>query len=291
MTTREIPVSFDVDGDANYGIIHLPETCSKCGVLIVVGGPQYRVGSHRQFVLLARFLTRNGVPVMRFDYRGMGDSEGEMRTFESVENDLRTAIDVFYDQAPELEGVVIWGLCDAASAASFYAHTDNRVNGLILLNPWVRTDSGIAKAYLKYYYFSRIVKKDFWMKVFQGNLNVVKSLKYITSMIAATMCPDRSQDNMNVSSRTDNVAPSSLPERMYAGLSAYKGPLLFILSGDDLTANEFREVVKNSQEWQSLMNESRVKKHELAEANHTYSKHIWRDQVAEWTLKWLLSRC
>jgi len=47
------------------------------GVLIVVGGPQYRVGSHRQFVMLARFLADHGVPCMRFDYRGMGDVSGE----------------------------------------------------------------------------------------------------------------------------------------------------------------------------------------------------------------------
>jgi len=33
---------------------------------------------------------------MRFDYRGMGDSEGEARTFESVQDDIRIAIDTFF---------------------------------------------------------------------------------------------------------------------------------------------------------------------------------------------------
>ena len=42
------------------------------GMLIVVGGPQYRAGSHRQFTLLARDVAATGVPTMRFDYRGMG---------------------------------------------------------------------------------------------------------------------------------------------------------------------------------------------------------------------------
>ena len=40
-------------------------------VLVVVGGPQYRVGSHRQFVSLARALARQGMTTVRFDYRGM----------------------------------------------------------------------------------------------------------------------------------------------------------------------------------------------------------------------------
>lgn len=54
------------------------------GLLMVVGGPQYRVGSHRQFVLLARDLAAAGIPVFPFDYRGMGDSTGQARDFEGI---------------------------------------------------------------------------------------------------------------------------------------------------------------------------------------------------------------
>src|SRR5690606_34644237 len=106
------------------------------GVLIIVGGPQYRVGSHRQFVLLARYLAERGIPVMRFDYRGMGDSDGDMRTFEHVGKDLGSDIDYFFSECSFLKDIVIWGLCDAASAALFYAHQDRRISGLVLLNPW-----------------------------------------------------------------------------------------------------------------------------------------------------------
>ena len=42
-------------------------------VLVVVGGPQVRAGSHRHFVQLARHLATHGHAVMRFDVRGMGD--------------------------------------------------------------------------------------------------------------------------------------------------------------------------------------------------------------------------
>jgi alpha/beta superfamily hydrolase len=73
--------SFRCENSWLYGIASLPEQASSRGVLIVVGGPQYRVGSHRQFALLARHLAEHGVPVMRFDYRGMGDSVGDIRTF------------------------------------------------------------------------------------------------------------------------------------------------------------------------------------------------------------------
>ena len=45
------------DGEAQArmaGILSLPDAPGPRGVLIVTGGPQYRIGSHRQFVLLAR---------------------------------------------------------------------------------------------------------------------------------------------------------------------------------------------------------------------------------------------
>ncbi|MCB1935714.1 MAG: hydrolase 1, exosortase A system-associated [Nitrosomonas sp.] len=288
MIIEEIPVCFRIKKDNAYGIIHLPATYSKRGILIVVGGPQYRVGSHRQFVLLGRYLARKGIPVMRFDYRGMGDSDGETHTFESIEDDIRAAIDEFFDQVTGLNDIAIWGLCDAASAASFYAHTDNRISGLVLLNPWVRTDSGMAKTYIKHYYFSRLFERNFWVKVIQGKFDVIKSIKSLASMIITIFGFSNSKKNKNKSFQPD-AESSPLPERMYAGLNAYKGPLLFILSGDDITANEFRDAVKNSRAWQALMNEPRVMTYELADANHTYSKRAWRDQVAEWTLEWLQS--
>ena len=82
------------EADTMLGILHEPVAPSApVGVLIVVGGPQYRAGSHRQFVLLARALAQAGHPVLRFDYRGMGDSDGTVRTFENVDADLRVAVD------------------------------------------------------------------------------------------------------------------------------------------------------------------------------------------------------
>ena len=135
MTDNEHALTFDCEGESLVGILSGAGLPAGRGVLIVVGGPQYRVGSHRQFALLARHLAKHGVPTLRFDYRGMGDSDGEVRTFERVGEDIRCAIDRFFASVPGLKDVVIWGLCDAASAALFYAHQDARVSGLILLNP------------------------------------------------------------------------------------------------------------------------------------------------------------
>ncbi len=136
-----------------------------------MGGPQYRVGSHRQFTLLARHLAANGVPVLRFDFRGMGDSEGDARTFEDVEDDLRCAIDEFFTEVPLLKELVILGTMRRRIGCAVLCIQDRRVTGLVLLNPWVRTDEGSAKAYLKHYYAARLFEPEFWRKIWQGNFD------------------------------------------------------------------------------------------------------------------------
>ena len=57
---------------------------------------------------------------MRFDFRGMGDSTGELRDFEEVNEDIGAAINAFQAHCPQLERIVLWGLCDAASASLLY---------------------------------------------------------------------------------------------------------------------------------------------------------------------------
>src|SRR6185295_10565264 len=101
----------------------------------------------------------------------MGDSSGESRDFEQVSPDLRAAVDAFFDMVPELQDVVIWGLCDAASAASFYAHEDSRVSGVVLLNPWVRTPAGEARAYFRHYYLQRLSSAALWRKLLRGEFD------------------------------------------------------------------------------------------------------------------------
>ena len=112
MKFEERALRFSCEESMLYGILSLPEHVQCRGVLIVVGGPQYRAGSHRQFTLLARGLAAQGIPAMRFDYRGMGDSEGSARDFEDVGHDLRVAIDQFLVAVPGMTEVAIWGLCD-----------------------------------------------------------------------------------------------------------------------------------------------------------------------------------
>ncbi|WLI88925.1 hydrolase 1, exosortase A system-associated [Massilia sp. R2A-15] len=274
MQLEEKALAFRCGEDHLYGVLSAPPCPAARGVLIVVGGPQYRAGSHRQFTLLARSLAAAGTPAMRFDYRGMGDSEGAPRDFTAVGDDLAAAIDHFFAVQPGLREVVLWGLCDAASAILFYAGADHRVAGIALLNPWARTEEGLARATLKHYYGRRLLAPEFWAKLARGRFDVAGSARSAWRMLAAA-------------AGSPAPAASSLSERMREGLARFDGKVLLMLSGADLTAREFAGLAAGSPEWQDLLGAPRVTRQQLAGADHTCSRRVWQDQVAEWTSAWL----
>lgn len=260
------------------------------GVLIVVGGPQYRAGSHRQFALLARALAAQGIPALRFDYRGMGDSEGTQRDFEHVEADLRAAVDRFMAAVPGMREVVLWGLCDAASAALFYAQHDRRVTGLVLLNPWARTADGLARATLKHYYVERLLQPALWKKIASGQFEFGKALRSFAGLLRTSRgAPATARESTPVpeDAGAPVSAPPGLHARMLAGWQHFTGPILLIISGADLTAQEFLDMVKASRPWRKLLAAPRVQRHTLPAADHTFSRREWRDQVAAWTAAWV----
>jgi exosortase A-associated hydrolase 1 len=286
MNFREEAITFHCEGDWLQGIATIPNAPSARGVVIVVGGPQYRAGSHRQFVLLARFLAANGIPVFRFDYRGMGDGEGAPRTFDAVHGDVRAAIDQFKAVVPAIEEVVLWGLCDAASAALFYAHHDRRVVGLVLLNPWMRTEQGIATAYLKHYYRGRLFEPALWKKVFRGRFDYLGAMRSLAKLVRDALPRLRRGLRLD-SAHIADVGSMSLPQRMCEALKRFNGRVLLILSGKDLTAKEFIDMVGGSREWRRLLKSARVSRFDLPQANHTFARREWRDQVAVWTMDWI----
>jgi len=263
------------------GVVHPSDQPTRRGVLVVVGGPQYRVGSHRQFVLLARDLAAKGVPVMRFDHRGIGDSDEPYLGFEALDHDIASAVDAFLVQCPGVREVVLWGLCDAASAILFYAHQDPRVAGIALLNPWLRTPEGEARTYLRHYYVQRLIDRSFWRNLFSGRFSAYRSAYSLLGLIAQRL------GNADRSADSSTRASIPLPERMANGLEKFKGPVLLIMSGQDLTAREFEDTAGLSATWRRLLSENRVHRRDLQAADHTFSRRAWHDKVVEWTFEWV----
>jgi len=276
---REEALWLEHRGEKMLAILHRAGgVANNVGIVIVVGGPQYRIGSHRQFTLLARHLAAAGFPVLRFDYLGMGDSDGAWRDFDAIDTDISVAVDSLMRQEPTLEGVVLWGLCDAASANAFYAVNDNRVVGQIALNPWVRTSEGEAQAFIRHYYLQRLLDPALWRKIVRLEFDLFGSLRDFLGKLRHSRADGGSQT-------VDTSRP--LPERVRESQMRFAGPTLLILSGNDLTAREYEDRVSEDPDWQAWMETPPVEVRRLDEADHTFSRAAWRDQVAAWCGDWL----
>jgi len=269
----EHALAFECEGESLFGILTTGSNTGPLGVVIVVGGPQYRVGSHRQFVLLARHLAAAGLPTLRFDYRGMGDSTGARRTFDSVDADIRAAIDALKEAAPALREVALWGLCDGASAALIYAATDPRVSAVVLANPWVRAEQTYARARLRAYYWRRPLSLEFWTKLLRGGLEWRKSLGEAHSTVARALQGKATEHG-------------SFRDKMMSGLDRFGGRVLLLLSGRDLTATEFEQFVRSEPRASSFRG-PKVTTVRVPEADHTFSEETAMRTVERATSRWL----
>ncbi|MGD9834504.1 MAG: hydrolase 1, exosortase A system-associated [Piscinibacter sp.] len=274
-------VKIDCGGERLWGVLTRPahdDDALDVAMLVVVGGPQYRVGSHRQFVRLARAAASHGVPCLRFDYRGMGDSEGDLRSFEQVGDDVQAALDALARLVPRARRLVVWGLCDAAAAAMMFATADPRVAGLVLANPWARSDATLAATRVKHYYGARLLQREFWAKLLGGRFDWRGSWRSL-------------RDNLGHALRRPAAAnrgvAASFQSRMAAGLRAFTGRTLLLISEKDLTALEFLQYTSASPEWRGLLQRPGVQRADVASADHTFSSRPWAERVEAVTCQWL----
>ncbi len=316
------PVVFSCQKGEMMGVIHRSIHSQKTqdrmttGVVIIVGGPQYRVGCHRQFYQLADALAAQGIPVLRFDCRGMGDSSGHFAGFTHLGADIGAAVDALKSHNPDVKKIVLWGLCDGASAAGYYASSDQSIAGLVLLNPWVRSEAGEAKAYLKHYYLRRLFSRELWGKVFRGDFSWRASMQSFRDLLMRVLgIPSSSggMDNQLLGSelqemtaqaqsdqnnrQTDeqinalNKKPVSesqnLVEKLGRNLLGFKGKVLVILSGNDLTAAEYRDALGQKNLLAKASKKDSYQSRSLDAADHTFSRSVWKRQVEEWTLAWI----
>jgi len=105
--------------------------------ILLNAGVLHRVGPHRLHVVLARRLAQLGVTSLRLDLGGIGDSiaSTDAATFrESAVADTRTAM-AGLTSAVGSTRFVIFGVCSGADNAIATALADERVAGIVLVDP------------------------------------------------------------------------------------------------------------------------------------------------------------
>lgn len=292
MIATETPITFDCEGSELFGVVHAPAVIHGRGlVLVVAGGPQYRSGVGRLHVQLARGLAAQGIPVLRFDHRGIGDSEGSFRDFEDMRADLAAAIEAFRSQVPALRELVLWGGCNAASAVMINAWAFPEVTGIVVSNPWAHTPETGDATIIKHHFSKRLRDRDFWLKVLRLQYNPLPALGLLLRSGASRLRGMLGLGNAaaGIDAQDDPTRPF-IP-RMRRGMSRFRGDMLLLMSGRSMVSKEFDDLVASDPLWQQAMRSPRrTTRHEIADGDQTLSSVASRQALVEIAGAWMLDR-
>lgn len=242
-------LSFDCNGSALGA--SLDSAGGETGLLLVTGGTQTRIGSHRMYERLAAALAQSGWPCFRYDRRGVGDSEGEDPDFKQSGPDLAAAAAAFRRELPQVKRLIGFGLCDGASTLALHGKAAG-LDGYILVNPWfVEAEAGEpAAAAIKSRYKDQLLSLEGWKRLLSGSISYRKVLKGL--------------------GRIASSRPSSLAGEIAAALGKARFPAQLILASGDGTA------IAAQAEWSSaafkILRQANPAPMRIDSDSHTFSR-------------------
>jgi exosortase A-associated hydrolase 1 len=211
----------------------LDEAAGETGLLLVTGGNEVRAGAWAGQAQFAARIAAAGFPVLRFDRRGCGDSEGVNAEFRASAPDIAAALAALRAECPQVSRVVAMGNCDAASALMLAAK-DLALAGagaLILSNPWTFEDDAPDEAppeAVRNHYRQRLADLGAIKRLLTGQVALRPLLRSLLS--AAKPAPP----------------PSSLAQDMATGIGAFTGPVRFLVADRDRTGLAFLSAWKHA---------------------------------------------
>ncbi len=137
---REISLAFGPNRSL-VGTLTLPFSLNTSivpalGLVLFNSGVVHRIGVHRINVKLARRLAKHGIPSIRFDLQGSGDSlRSEVGSDYEKQTvfDIRAAIDCL-QFSTNIQSFAVLGFCSGGMPTFLAAHIDFRIQSIILFD-------------------------------------------------------------------------------------------------------------------------------------------------------------
>ena len=304
-----LPVIFpNRRGERLFGILEEPAEPVRhdTAVLLLSPGVKMRVGPQRLYTRMSRQFVDLGFPVLRFDYYGLGDSEGEVK--EALLKDVYNHIEVGRFVGDTIDAMnwlqaehgkqrfILAGLCGGAVTGLLVGAQDPRVAGLLGLgitpvlasraaNPALYMTSG-ELSLMRRTYFSKLLNPFAWWRL----LSMKSDYTLLWRSLMQPFRPARTTPATTEPSaaNADNTNPLFAPA-LFAIADSGR-PLLLVFGGADRLQWEFEEkfAARYRERLAGLSGLCQV--HVIANANHTLSFQEWQQEMLEVTRGWLASR-
>ena len=276
-----------------------PACARNVCVLLLSPGIKGRVGPHRLYLKLAAKLVPMGFHVLRFDFHGLGDSDGDLsedtlaEVYQSIQSgryvqDTIAAMD-WLQNTRGIDRFIASGLCGGSITGLLTAEADDRIRSVLALGIPVVLDGDPRKqdryltrgqlGMLRRGYLRRITSPDAWMRFFAGR----SSYRVIWRSLRRTSQTTRSEPGSTAAETNTN--PRFAPA--FFSLVGSGRPIILIFSGADRLGFEFREkfVERNLRQLERFRSLFEV--HTIENANHVLSDPGWIDQLLGISERWL----
>jgi predicted alpha/beta hydrolase len=298
----------NADGLALHGTLHLPERprADAPAVVLMSPGVKMRVGPGRLYVPITELLNARGHAVLRFDFFGLGDSEGELA--ESQLADVYNHIEVgryAADATAAIEWMkrelghrrfIVGGLCGGAITALYAAKADPAVEALLSIGMTVTLASDAAQPaahlsedelrYRRKGYFKRLVNPVSWWRLLTGKSEFGVIWRSLMTGIRRRPAPAPIPEGSELTpEQLGNVNPM-FPEAYFAFLSR-GGRALMLFSEKDRLYAEYREKFVALHAPRLARHGAQVTEHLVPGANHVISRREWRAEMLAVTERWL----
>ena len=234
-------------------------------VLLLNAGMLHRVGPNRLYVTLARRLAASGLPVLRFDYSGLGESEprrDELALAESMRVEGIEAMD-FLAASGVAERFVPMGLCAGAENAQRLARDDARVVGAVLID-------GYAYRTRRYYlreYARHLLSARSWRRFLSRPLAPHRGLGRRRSGGAAPASPERNPGGVDF---VREFPPRQTCLAELRRILAREVELLLVFTGGGM-AEFYNHPEQFAETFPSLRDHPRLRLEFMGLADHTFT--------------------
>lgn len=297
------------DGLMLHGLLHEPAQPAARGVCVLLLSPgiKGRVGPHRLYLKLSERLVSLGFHVLRFDYHGLGDSEGELaeRVLADMYNSIQggryigdtiAAMD-WMQQATGVRRFVGSGLCGGSISALVTAEVDRRIECLLGIGlptvleggpeNWARAITQQQVAAMSDTYFSKVTDPKAWLRLLSGK----SSYRVIWRVIRDRLRPSTAaatSDAPAPKAEVDNTNPRFASAFM-AMLETGR-PMLLMFSGADRLRSQFAENFEahHGERLQPVRHLYEVSV--IPDANHVLSDPAWVEALTSVAETWLTGR-
>jgi uncharacterized protein len=304
-----IPVTFENrEGFRLFGILHQPERpLSDVAVLLLSPGVKMRVAPHRMYKAMAERFTQLGYPVLRFDFYGLGDSEGEVDEklladlYGSIQagryvGDTIAAMD-WMERTHGISRFVVSGLCGGALTGLLAGQRDPRIIGLMGLAIPVILD-GSSIDFTKYMtdtqlagrrrgYLSKLRLWDghvwrSWLRFFTGQSHYSLILRSTLRPLLKIGGPKPAASTI---APMDNTNPLFAPAFRQM-VSSGRKVLLVFAETDRLTWEYDAKFRQRHAAWLDSF-AAWHERHVTSDSNHIFSLHDWQQDMLERCCGWL----